>query len=144
MPAIFENLQRSLPRSRRTLSSLPASSVGPLLQATRFIPIVFAVVPDPVGSGFVSSLARPGGNATGFMNFEYSLSTKWLELLKQIAPGCDAGCGSWDPAIPAGIGQFAVIQSVVPSVGVELSPINVSDADEMLTPRVPAMVAVSS
>jgi putative ABC transport system substrate-binding protein len=106
-------------------------SVGPLLQATRFIPIVFAVVPDPVGSGFVSSLGRPGGNATGFMNFEYNLSTKWVELLKQIAPLVTRTAVLWDPAIPAGIGQFAVIQSVVPSLGVEVSPINVRDADEI-------------
>ena len=106
-------------------------SVGPLLQATRAVPIVFAVVPDPVGSGFVASLARPGGNATGFMQFEYSLSGKWLELLKQIAPGVTRAAVLWDPTIPAGIGQFAVIQSVAPSVGVEVTPVKGRDVHEI-------------
>ena len=107
------------------------STVGPLLQATRTVPIVFASVSDPVGAGFVDSLARPGGNATGFMQFEYSLSAKWLELLKQIAPGVTRAAVLRDPAITAGIGQFAVIQSVAPSVGVEVSPVNVRDAGEI-------------
>ena len=106
------------------------TSVGVLLQATRTVPIVFALVPDPVGAGFVESLARPGGNATGFMQFEYSLSGKWLELLKQIAPGVTRAAVLWDPAIPPGIGQFA-IQSVAPSFGVEVSPINVRDPAEI-------------
>jgi ABC-type uncharacterized transport system substrate-binding protein len=108
-----------------------SASVAAMLQATRTVPIVFAIVPDPVGSGFVNSLSRPGGNATGFMQFEYSLSGKWLELLKQIAPGVTRAAVLWDPAITAGIGQFAVIQSVAPSVGVEVSPINVRDASEI-------------
>ena len=90
-----------------------------MLQATRTVPIVFVIVPDPVGSGFVDSLARPGGNATGFMQFEYELSGKWLELLKQIAPNVTRVAVLRDPAIVAGIGQFAVIQSVAPSIGVE-------------------------
>ena len=102
--------------------------MGPLLQATRTVPIVFAIVADPVGAGFVDSLARPGGNATGFMQFEYGLSGKWLELLKQIAPGVTRAAVLRDPAITAGIGQFAAIQSVAPSVGVEVSPVNVRDA----------------
>ena len=102
-----------------------------LQQATRTVPIVFVVVPDPVGSGFVASLSRPGGNATGFMAFEYSLSGKWLELLKQIAPGVTRAAVVWDPTIPAGIGQFAVIQSVAPLFGVELTPVNVRSADEL-------------
>ena len=106
-------------------------SVGPLLQATRSVPIVFAVVPDPVGSGFVDSLSRPGGNATGFMQFEYSLSGKWPELLKQIAPGVTRAAVLWDPAIPAGIGQFAVIQSVAPSLGMEVIPLAQRDATEI-------------
>ena len=105
------------------------SAVAPLLQATRTVPIVFAIVPDPVGAGFVDSLARPGGNATGFMQFEYSLSGKWLELLKEIAPGVTRAAVLRDPAITAGIGQFAVIQSVAPSLGVEVIPINVRDAE---------------
>jgi putative ABC transport system substrate-binding protein len=108
-----------------------AAVVGPLLQATRTVPIVFAVVADPVGSAFVASLSRPGGNVTGFMQFEYSLSGKWLELLKQIAPGVTRAAIFWDPTNPPGIGQFAVIQSVAPSVGVEVSPINVRDAGEI-------------
>jgi putative ABC transport system substrate-binding protein len=107
------------------------AAVGPLLHATRTVPIVFAIVPDPVGSGFVESLARPGGNATGFVQFEYSLSGKWLELLKQIAPGVTRAAVLWDPAITAAIGQFAVIQSVAPSLGVEVRPVNVRDAPEM-------------
>jgi putative ABC transport system substrate-binding protein len=104
------------------------ASVGPLLQAAKTIPVVFANVPDPVGSGFVESLSRPGGNATGFLQFEYNLSGKWLELLKQIAPNVTNSAILWDPTILAGIGQFAVIQSVAPSLGVEVRAINVRDA----------------
>ena len=107
------------------------ASVGPLLQATRTVPIVFANVPDPVGSGFVESLSHPGGNATGFMQFEYNLSGKWPELLKQIAPNVTNIAILWDPTILAGIGQFAVIQSVAPSLGVEVRAINVRDAAEI-------------
>jgi putative tryptophan/tyrosine transport system substrate-binding protein len=91
-----------------------------LLQATRTVPIVFVNVADPVGSGFVDSLARPGGNATGFVQFEYNLSGKWLELLKEIAPRVTRAAVLRDPAIVSGIGQFAVIQSVAPSAGVEV------------------------
>ena len=94
-----------------------APATQQLLRATRTVPIVFVLVPDPVGSGFVESLSRPGGNATGFMTFEYGLSGKWLELLKEIAPGVTRAAVLWDPALPAGIGQFAIIQSVVQSVG---------------------------
>jgi putative ABC transport system substrate-binding protein len=107
------------------------TSLGALLRVTRTLPIVFAIVPDPVGSGFVDSLARPGGNATGFMQFEYNLSGKWLELLKQIAPSMTRAAVLWDPAIAPGIGQFAVIQAVAPSLGVEVSPINVRDPAEI-------------
>jgi len=95
------------------------------LQATRTIPIVFVIVPDPVGSGFIESLAEPGGNATGFMQFEYSLSAKWPELLKEIAPNVKRVAVIWDPTITAGIGQFAVIQSVAPSLGIDVRPISV-------------------
>ena len=108
-----------------------ASTVGPLLQATRTVPIVFAIVVDPVGAGFVDSLARPGGNATGFSQFEYGISAKWLELLKQIAPGVTRVAVLRDPAIPSGIGQFGVIQAVAPSLGVEVNPVNVRDAAEI-------------
>jgi putative tryptophan/tyrosine transport system substrate-binding protein len=105
------------------------STVGPLLEATRRVPIVFAGIADPVGAGFVESLARPGGNATGFMQSEYSLSAKWLELLKQIAPGVSRAAVLRDPGITSGIGQFAVIQSVAPSLGIDVSPANVRIAD---------------
>jgi ABC-type uncharacterized transport system substrate-binding protein len=106
----------------------PGSAMtGPLLQATRTIPIVFMTIPDPVGAGFVESLARPGGNATGFIAFEYGLSAKWLELLKQIAPGVTRAAVLRDAAVASGIGQFGAIQSVAPSFGVELSPIGVHD-----------------
>jgi putative ABC transport system substrate-binding protein len=105
--------------------------VGAFLQATRAVPIVFVVVIDPVGAGFVDSLARPGGNVTGFILFEYSLSGKWLELLKQIAPHVTRAAVFRDPTLPAGTGQLGAIQAVAPSFGVELSPINVRDVDEI-------------
>ena len=108
-----------------------AAAVAPMLQATRTVPIVFAIVPDPVGAGFVDSLARPGGNATGFINFEYSLGAKWLELLKAIAPGVTRAAVLRDPTIASGTGQFAAIQSAAPSLGMEVSPVNVRDAGEI-------------
>jgi putative ABC transport system substrate-binding protein len=108
-----------------------ATPLGALLQATRTVPIVFTVVSDPVGSGFVDSLPRPGGNTTGFMQFEYNLSGKWLELLKEIAPDVMRVGVLWDPTTPSGIGQFAVIQSVAPSFGVELRSVQVRDAAEI-------------
>jgi len=107
------------------------ASMGPFLQATRSLPIVFVNVADPVGAGFVDSLSHPGGNATGFIQFEYSLSGKWVELLKQIAPGVTRAAVVRDPTITSGIGQFAVIQSVAQSVGVEVSAINPRDAGEI-------------
>ena len=102
-----------------------------LLQATRIVPIVFTDVPDPVGAGFVDTLSRPGGNATGFMLLEYGMSGKWLELLKEIAPGVGRAAVLRDPAMIAGVGQFAAIQSVAPSLGVDLRPIDVRDAAEI-------------
>ena len=102
-----------------------------MLEATRTVPIVFVIIPDPVGAGYVDSLSRPGGNATGFMMFEYSLCGKWLELLKEIAPGVTRAAVLRDPAIAAGIGQFAVIQSVAPALGVEVNPVSVRDATEI-------------
>jgi putative ABC transport system substrate-binding protein len=107
------------------------SAVPALLQATQTVPIVFAGAADPVGAGFVASLARPGGNATGFMQFEYSLSAKWLELLKQIAPRVTRVAVLRDPTVTAGIGQFAVIQSAAPSLGIDVSPVNVRIAREI-------------
>ena len=105
--------------------------MGPLLQATRTVPIVFPTVVDPVGAGFVDSLARPGGNATGFLTFEYSLSGKWLELLKEIAPGVRRAAVIRDAGVASGTGQFGAIQGVAPSVGVEVSPVNVRDVSEI-------------
>jgi ABC-type uncharacterized transport system substrate-binding protein len=108
--------------------SLPASL---LLEATRTVPIVFAIVVDPVGAGIVDSLARPGGNVTGFMLFEYTLSAKWPELLKEVAPTVRRVAVPRDAITTAGIGQFAVIQALAPSAGLEVSPINVRDAGEI-------------
>ena len=107
------------------------ATVAPLLQATRTVPIVFAIVIDPVGAGFVASLAQPGGNATGTTIFEYSMSGKWLELLKEIAPNVRRVAVLRDPAIASGIGQFGAVQIVAPSLGVQLSPVDVRDADEI-------------
>ena len=106
-------------------------TAAPLLQATRTVPIVFVQVIDPVGAGFVVSLARPGGNATGFTIYEYGMSGKWLELLKEIAPRMARAAVLRDPAIASGIGQFAAAQAVAPSLGVELSPVDVRDAGEI-------------
>jgi putative ABC transport system substrate-binding protein len=102
-----------------------AGAVGSLLQITRTVPIVFPAAGDPVGAGFVETLARPGGNATGFMNFEYSISGKWLELLKQIAPDVTRVAVLRDPALPTGIGQFGVIQAAAASLRVDVVPVNV-------------------
>src|SRR6516225_10047253 len=106
-------------------------STGSLLQATHTVPVVFVIVPDPVGSGFVDSLSQPGGNATGFMQFEYGLSGKWLELLKEIAPSLTRVIVLWDPAITAKIGQFTIIQAVATSAGVDVRPVKLRDADEI-------------
>ena len=106
------------------------STVRPLIQATRTVPIVFVNVIDPVGAALVDSLARPGGNATGFIQFEYSISTKWLELLKEIAPKVRRVAVLRDAA-NSGTGQFGALQSVAPSMGVELTPINVREASEI-------------
>ena len=113
-----------------TLASAPLATAA-LLRATRTVPIVFAIVPDPVGAGFVNSLSRPGGNATGFMQFEYSLSGKWLELLKQITPSVTRAAVIRDAANPAESAQFAAIQAVASPLGVEVSPVNVRDAAEI-------------
>jgi putative tryptophan/tyrosine transport system substrate-binding protein len=108
-----------------------SAAVAPLLQATRTVPIVFTNVADPVGTGFVESLARPGGNVTGFMAFEYGMGAKWLELLKEIAPGVARVVVLRESAIAAGPAQFGAIQAVAPSLGVELRPVDTRDADEI-------------
>ena len=112
---------------------LTTGSVGlaPLLQATRTVPIVFTIVPDPVGAGFVDALARPGGNATGFSQFEYGLSGKWLELLKEIAPTVSRVAVLREPGLTTAVAQFAALQAVAPALRVELVPLNVRDAGEI-------------
>jgi putative ABC transport system substrate-binding protein len=108
-----------------------STPLAALQQATQTVPIVFAGVIDPIGAGFVASLARPGGNTTGFTSFDYGTSGKWLELLKEIAPGVTRAAVLRDPTIAAGIGQLAAIQAVAPALGVELSPLGVRDAGEI-------------
>ena len=108
-----------------------ASCVGPLLQATRTVPIVFPIAGDPVGAGFVDSLARPGGNATGFMSTEYSMGGKWLELLKETAPGVTRAAVLRDTSQSSGTSHLASIQTVAPSLRVEVNPINMRDAGEI-------------
>ena len=108
-----------------------SSAVEPLLQTTRAVPIVFTNVADPVGAGYVDSLARPGGNATGFTVFEYAMGGKWLELLKEIAPHVTRAAVVRDSAIVAGPAEFGAIQAVAPSLGVELRPVDIRDASEM-------------
>jgi putative ABC transport system substrate-binding protein len=107
------------------------AAVEPLRRATRTVPIVFAIVPDPVGAGFVDSLARPGGNVTGFTNFDYAIGAKWLALLKEIAPDTTRAGVLRDPALRAGMGMWGAIQSVSPSVTIEVSPISLIDAGEL-------------
>jgi len=107
------------------------SVVGLLLQEIRSVPIVFTLTPDPVGAGFVESLARPGGNATGFTLFEYGIGGKWLELLKEITPGVMRAAVVRDPALPQGTGLFGAIQSAASAFGVELTPVNVRDTSEI-------------
>lgn len=107
------------------------SSIGPLLQATRTVPIVFTLANDPVGAGFVDSLARPGGNATGFINWEFSIGAKWLELLKEIAPGVTRVAVLRDASQGFTTNAFAAVQAVAPSLGVEVIPVNMRDAGEI-------------
>ena len=111
--------------------TIGGTATGRVLQATRKVPVVFTIVPDPVGSGFVTNLSRPGGNATGFLQFEYSLSGKWLELLKEVSPGLRRVAVLRDFAVAAGVGQFAVIQSFAPSVNVEIRPIDARNPAEI-------------
>src|SRR6516164_2918375 len=108
-----------------------SAAAGPLRRATRTLPIVFTNVIDPVGSGFIESLARPGGNITGFTPYEYSIGAKWLELLKEIAPNVTRAAVLRDPTISTGLGLWAAIQSVSRVVAIEVSPVNMSDAGEI-------------
>ena len=113
------------------LAATGTATTSPLLQATRILPIVFVVVIDPVGAGFVESLARPGGNAAGFTIYEYGMGGKWVELVKEVAPHVKRLAVLRNPAIASGIGQFATVQAVAPSLGLELSPIDVRDETEI-------------
>ena len=108
-----------------------SQAIAPLLQATRTVPIVFTAVSDPVGAGYVDSLARPGGNATGFLVWEYSIAGKWLELLKEIAPGVTRAAVLRETVVAGGPALFGVIQAAAPSLGVELRPVDVRDAGEI-------------
>jgi ABC-type uncharacterized transport system substrate-binding protein len=108
-----------------------ASTTAPMLRATRTVPVVFVSVVDPVGAGYVDSLARPGGNVTGFTNFEYSMGAKWLELLKEIAPSVTRVAVIRDPDLSLGAGQFSAVQTVAPSLGIEARPVNVRDPGEI-------------
>jgi putative ABC transport system substrate-binding protein len=107
------------------------TTLGPLLEATRTVPIVFASVADPIAAGFVDSLARPGGNATGFLVWDYSLSGKWLELLKQVAPSVARVAVLRDPATPSGPAEFGVIQAAAQSLRVDVNPVNLRDVGEI-------------
>jgi putative tryptophan/tyrosine transport system substrate-binding protein len=118
-------------RTPDVIVAIGGPATGALLQATHTVPIVFTIVPDPIAAGFVASLSQPGGNATGFLAFEYRLSGKWLELLKEIAPNVTRAAILRDSAVPAGSGQFAAIQSVAPSLGVEVTAVDVQNADEI-------------
>jgi len=108
-----------------------ASATGPLLQATRTIPVVFTIVPDPVGAGFVETLAKPRGNATGFTSFEYGIGGKWLELLKELAPRVTRVAVARDSTTTAGIGQWSAIQTASATLGMQVTPINLRDVDEL-------------
>ena len=113
------------------IMTIGGTATGLLLQATRTLPIVFTIVPDPVGSGFIDNLSRPGGNATGFLQFEYSFGGKWVELLREIGPEVVRVAVVRDANLPAGVGQFAIIQSVASPLGIEVSPVNVRNATEI-------------
>ena len=113
------------------IMTIGGTATGFLLLASRTVPIVFTIVPDPVGSGFIESLSRPGGNVTGFLQFEYSFGAKWVELLKEIGPDVVRAAVLRDASLPSGVGQFAVIQSVAPPLGIEVSPVNVRNAAEI-------------
>ena len=128
--AVRRNAAELVSLAPEVIFAIGASSVGPLLQATRTIPIVFAAVADPIGAGFVDSLARPGRNATGFMAFEYGISGKWLELLKQILPSLTRAAVVRDAGTPTGVAQFGVIQAMASALKVEITQVDLRDAGE--------------
>jgi putative tryptophan/tyrosine transport system substrate-binding protein len=128
---IRTNAAELVARAPDIMFAIGTANLGTLLQMSRTIPIVFAYVADPVGAGFVESLARPGGNATGFSQFEFGLSGKWVELLKEVAPSVTRVAVLRDSAISAGIGQFGAIQTVASTLGIDVSPVNVRDAGEI-------------
>jgi len=130
-PELFRRYAAELVALAPDVILASGASMYALQQVTREVPIVFVQVPDPVGAGIVLSMARPGRNATGFTPFEYGVSAKWLELLKEIAPRVTRAAVVRDPAIPTGTGQLGAIQSVAPSFGVELSPVDVRDVREI-------------
>jgi putative ABC transport system substrate-binding protein len=130
-PAIHKHAAELVALAPDVILASGSAATGPLLQVTHTVPVVFVIVPDPVGAGFVASLARPGGNATGFLSFEYSIGAKWLELLKEIMPGMTRAAVIRDAAISAGLGQFAAIQAVAPSLGVDVTPVNVRNPKEI-------------
>ncbi len=128
---IRKNIEELLAGKPDVVVTSGGTTTGPFLQATNTVPVVFSAAVDPMGAGFVESLAQPGGNATGFMLFDYSLSGKWLEILKQVAPGVGRAGIIRDETTTSGIGQFAVIQSVAGSLGIDVFPINARDAGEV-------------
>jgi putative tryptophan/tyrosine transport system substrate-binding protein len=130
MPPPFANTRPNWPPPDVILAH-GSSTVGPLMQVTRTVPIVFPIASDPVGAGYVDSLPRPGGNATGFMSYEYSMGGKRLELLKQIAPGVTRAAVLRDASQGSGTSEFAAIQAVAPSFGVEVHPVNMRDGGEI-------------
>lgn len=126
-PAIQKNAVELAALAPDVILAPGSAAAGPLLQVTRTVPVVFTIVPDPLGAGFVDSLARPGGNATGFASFDYGIGGKWLELLKEMAPGVTRVGVLRDPAITAGIGQLTAIEAAAPRLRVEATPINMRD-----------------
>jgi putative ABC transport system substrate-binding protein len=129
--AMRKNVTEMVALAPNVIFATGSSAMGALMQMSGAVPIVFVIVPDPVGAGYVNSLARPGGNATGFSTFEYSIGGKWLDLLKQIAPGVTRVAVLRDPFISGGVGQFGAIQSAASSFAVEVTAINMRDATEI-------------
>jgi putative ABC transport system substrate-binding protein len=128
---IRKNAKELVALAQDVILATGSAAMGPLQQLTRTVPVVFVLVPDPVGAGYIDSLAHPGGNATGFTIFEFAIGAKWLELLKEIVLGLKRAAVLRDPAISSGLGLFGAIQSAAPSLGLEVSAVNVRDAGEI-------------